>query len=227
MKIKEVRIVETDPPEKKPKVKKPKPTRYCIKCGGIVDPKYKKCSQCGKQYFKWTWKKSVLLITNILILAIFCTSFYALYDEYQWQEWLYEKELKEYQDESIFWKTKYLKAGTTTASYHFLTVDDLISAVSNDVSKYKNIRVAVIGTYANFADTPYLFDQNNNSFSYSISNLYDISKGVYPSVILSFVNSANLTLTNGDYIKISGTIKIIDGDISLASCTYEVIAKHR
>ena len=27
--------------------------RYCQKCGGVVDPETKKCTKCGKQYFKF------------------------------------------------------------------------------------------------------------------------------------------------------------------------------
>ncbi len=44
--------------------------RYCQKCGGIVDPETKKCTKCGKQYFKFPTNMVRKGIVALLFLAM-------------------------------------------------------------------------------------------------------------------------------------------------------------
>ncbi|MBQ1344037.1 MAG: zinc ribbon domain-containing protein [Firmicutes bacterium] len=44
--------------------------RYCQKCGGIVDPETKKCTKCGKQYFKFPTKNVLRGLVAALIIAM-------------------------------------------------------------------------------------------------------------------------------------------------------------
>ncbi len=44
--------------------------RYCQKCGGVVDPETKKCTKCGKQYFKFPTKSILHGLVAALIMAM-------------------------------------------------------------------------------------------------------------------------------------------------------------
>ncbi|MBR5430621.1 MAG: zinc-ribbon domain-containing protein [Firmicutes bacterium] len=44
--------------------------RYCQKCGGLVDPETKKCTKCGKQYFKFPTRAVVRGLVATLIIAM-------------------------------------------------------------------------------------------------------------------------------------------------------------
>ena len=58
-----------------PKKKKPAKTKYCSRCGSVIDNKTKTCTGCGKQYFrgfKFT-KFSVAVIILVLVIAILST----------------------------------------------------------------------------------------------------------------------------------------------------------
>lgn len=43
--------------------------RYCSRCGNVIDPDTKKCTGCGKQYFKG-FRLSTILLTLTLILSL-------------------------------------------------------------------------------------------------------------------------------------------------------------
>lgn len=62
-------------PEQKEKV------RYCSKCGNIVDSQTKKCTGCGKQYFKGIPWKSVRTIAVALLLVGSIAGNIVLYNE--------------------------------------------------------------------------------------------------------------------------------------------------
>lgn len=58
-----------------PKKKKPAKTKYCSRCGSVIDNKTKTCTGCSKQYFrgfKFT-KFSVAVIILVLVIAILST----------------------------------------------------------------------------------------------------------------------------------------------------------
>ena len=44
--------------------------RYCRECGGLVDPETKKCTKCGKQYFKFPKKQVGRAVVVLLFLAM-------------------------------------------------------------------------------------------------------------------------------------------------------------
>ena len=78
MKIKKVFIMETDQKDKPPKEKakrEPKPPSYCNKCGGLIDAESKKCTQCAKQYFKWTASKIIILVLSLLLIISLVINF--------------------------------------------------------------------------------------------------------------------------------------------------------
>lgn len=52
------------------------PLRYCKNCGSVIDGISKKCTGCGKQYFKLP--DTPTLICCILTIAIICLSMYCL-----------------------------------------------------------------------------------------------------------------------------------------------------
>ena len=61
--------------ESSPKAYEPEPiavgnVRYCQKCGGVVDPETKKCTKCGKQYFKFPTRAVVRGLVAALIIAM-------------------------------------------------------------------------------------------------------------------------------------------------------------
>ena len=42
---------------------------YCKKCGSSIDGKTKKCTGCGKQYFKWDWKVFSFVLVCVLLVG--------------------------------------------------------------------------------------------------------------------------------------------------------------
>ena len=83
-------IAEPDPPMAATETKtapeeKPAATgniRYCQKCGGIVDPETKKCTKCGKQYFKFPTNMVRKGIAALLFLVM-ATGLVYLYTQNQ------------------------------------------------------------------------------------------------------------------------------------------------
>ena len=59
--------VKTETPKKEKKVK----TRYCSRCGSLIDNKTKACTGCGKQYFKIRFTKFTILAIILVISIIF------------------------------------------------------------------------------------------------------------------------------------------------------------
>ena len=43
--------------------------KYCSRCGKLIDSKTKKCTGCGKQYFKGIQMKPVTIILSLVIVA--------------------------------------------------------------------------------------------------------------------------------------------------------------
>ena len=51
-----------------------KASRYCSRCGNIVDPTTKKCTGCGKQYFKGFSWKTFLVVLEVLFVISFAAN---------------------------------------------------------------------------------------------------------------------------------------------------------
>ncbi len=65
--------VEAKRKKKKPKKEKKAKTKYCSRCGSIVDNETKKCNGCGKQYFKGI-KFNKFSFTVLILCVIILTS---------------------------------------------------------------------------------------------------------------------------------------------------------
>lgn len=50
--------------------------RYCKMCGGSIDPDTKKCTQCGKQYFKFDIRKCKPYIFSVLSMFSFASIYF-------------------------------------------------------------------------------------------------------------------------------------------------------
>lgn len=50
--------------------------RYCKMCGGVMDLKTKKCTQCGKQYFKFDIRKCKPYIFSVLSIFSFVSIYF-------------------------------------------------------------------------------------------------------------------------------------------------------
>ena len=62
---------------------KSKPARYCSRCGYMIDAVTKKCTGCGKQYFKGLSIKTIISITLTLLLTVSVTGNIFLFIKYQ------------------------------------------------------------------------------------------------------------------------------------------------
>lgn len=59
-------------------------TKYCHKCGKAIDNKSKKCSGCGKQYFRWKYLLiALLIIAPFIVLSSTSVYYYSEYKNYQ------------------------------------------------------------------------------------------------------------------------------------------------
>lgn len=52
------------------KTSKPGKTKYCSKCGSAINSKTKKCTGCGKQYFKFAFKPVLCIFLVILLCCV-------------------------------------------------------------------------------------------------------------------------------------------------------------
>ena len=55
--------------------------KYCSRCGNKIDPTTKKCTDCGKQYFKGIKRKSVVIVILAILLAVSIAGNVYLYSE--------------------------------------------------------------------------------------------------------------------------------------------------
>lgn len=77
-----VRVVTAKNPSKKSSVRSK--LRYCKMCGGIVDSKSKKCTKCGKQYFRWhLMVRSVATVVCVFIVVSLVATIFVQYNQYQ------------------------------------------------------------------------------------------------------------------------------------------------
>ena len=79
--------------------------KYCSRCGTLIDPNTKKCTGCGKQYFKGVSAKALLciLISCVLIVSlVFNVVLYVKYDEKKVECEKYKVECDEYKDKPTY-----------------------------------------------------------------------------------------------------------------------------
>ncbi|MBR2782768.1 MAG: zinc-ribbon domain-containing protein [Firmicutes bacterium] len=94
--------------------------RYCRECGGLVDPETKKCTKCGKQYFRFPKKQVGRAVVVLLFLAMAGGLVY----QYTQNQALLEK-LNSYKlvnassdKNTEYWKDKYLSIKDEYQFYH-------------------------------------------------------------------------------------------------------------
>lgn len=82
-------------PEKKvvqPEMPPSKAIRYCSRCGGEIATDTKKCTKCGKQYFKGFTKKGIaLIVVSILLVLSLVSNLMQAIDAKDYQEIIREK----------------------------------------------------------------------------------------------------------------------------------------
>lgn len=113
---------------------------YCKHCGGLVDPETKKCTKCGKQYFKFPTLAVVRGLVAALIIAMGVGLVY-LYNQNQALAQELDMKTKEAsRNESLYkgaesnansWKNKYLSIYDEYQFYH-----DYAVIVQDGVTNY-------------------------------------------------------------------------------------------
>lgn len=107
---------------------------------------------------------------------------------------------------------------------YFGTVSELLSAIKHDPYNYIDKDIQVQGTFCKFEN-----DKNALLFDRSLTSDGDSSSGVAfryearrsPNIDIMISDDILYTVAeDGDYITVSGTVKISDGKIYLDNCTY-------
>ena len=105
-------VVPEEPPNAAPH---PKKAQYCKRCGGFIDVQTKKCSKCGKQYFKSRTLPFVIVPTVLIVaLTYFGTNYFCAVSAMNNQEFI---KAKQFFDNTFFArqlfsaKYDYIKAG--------------------------------------------------------------------------------------------------------------------
>ena len=116
---------------------------------------------------------------------------------------------------------------TTSDGVHFESVSNLLSSIKYDPYNYIDKDIQVCGTLCKFESNTLLFDRPPTSSSGS--NTGSLSAGVAfrseaktsPNIEIIIPDEILYTvIEDGDYITVSGTVKISDGKIYLDNCTY-------
>lgn len=97
-----------------PKKKPLKKVRYCKFCGGEIDSEIKKCTSCGKQYFRMPKR------FGVIVLAILCVILLGL-------------------NVLQYYEISAMRSDLETAGYKLNARDSLISSLNEKVSEYKDI----------------------------------------------------------------------------------------
>ena len=107
--------------------------------------------------------------------------------------------------------------------YTFSTVSELKNAIKKNPKHYNNKDITIQGTIMKVDSDTLLVDFSGSTLG--AMERYEIKKDssryiaiVIPDDILSAV------LETGDYIKLSGTVRISEGEIYLDNCEYTMIA---
>ena len=111
---------------------------------------------------------------------------------------------------------------TISDGVHFDSVSDLLFTIKHDPHNYIDKEIQVRGTLCKFESNTLLFDRpltSNDKSNASVALRYEARTSpnieiIIPDEILYTV------IEDGDYITVSGTVKIADGKIYLDDCTY-------
>lgn len=107
---------------------------------------------------------------------------------------------------------------------YFGTVSELLSAIKHDPYNYIDKEIQVKGTFCKFESdkSALLFDRSLTSDgdpSSGVSFRYEARRS--PNIDIKISDDILYTVAeDGDYITVSGTVKISDGKIYLDNCTY-------
>lgn len=115
--------------------------------------------------------------------------------------------------------------GTTTSIYRdpyvFDSVLNLKATLKNDLSKYENRQITIIGTISKSSDSIILSDVSPTSNA-GVQFRYDAKKNPHITIII-LDNKKAMLLDSGDYVKIYGTVRVSNSEIYLDNCEYEII----
>lgn len=113
--------------------------------------------------------------------------------------------------------------------FSFKTVQDLLAAIKKSPYKYIDKRVFVKGTLCKCEKSGHLsailalVDTNEPLPAYNGAELrYQLN--INPSINITMVNDVSYTvIEHNDYLRISGIVKISNGEIYLDRCTYKLL----
>ena len=115
---------------------------------------------------------------------------------------------------------------TVSDGVHFGTVSDLLSAIKHDPYHYIDKEIQVKGTLCKF-------ESDNIAVLFDLSEALDVKDGVAlryaarkgPNIEITIPDEImNTVIESGDYIAVTGAVKISDGEIYLDNCTYTFIS---
>ena len=133
-----------------------------------------------------------------------------------------QKNLAEsYKSQAEYWKDKYNASNSDndTYTYSFNNVNDLLSAIKTNPYEYNNKEVQVEGTLAKCDAILALVDINEPLDSRGVMLRSQLKNN--PNINIKIPDDLLYTIANhNDYMQISGTVKIANGEIYLNNCTY-------
>lgn len=98
--------------------------RYCRECGGLVDPETKKCTKCGKQYFKFPTRSflrgaiAVLFIGMVIGLVLLIDQNQSLQTELAEKTEVAARYENQINIDNTYWKKKYYSIHDEYQFYH-------------------------------------------------------------------------------------------------------------
>ena len=120
---------------------------------------------------------------------------------------------------------------SNNSKYSFNSVEALLKAIKKDPTAYNNVQIKVVGSALKGTTTSgqkaLLFDLPSNStlnsdfdYNYWIWRLEKESS--HPQIYFTLTDNIQFTvLSSGDYIKVTGTVRIANNQIYLDNCSYE------
>ena len=111
---------------------------------------------------------------------------------------------------------------TISNGIHFRTVSDLLSTIKHDPYNYIDKEIQVRGTLCKLESNTLLFDRQPTSNSSSNTGVAFRSEAkTSPNIEIIIPDEILYTvIEDGDYITVSGTVKITEEKIYLDNCTY-------
>lgn len=138
------------------------------------------------------------------------------------------------------WDEKLIKSDPkgVTYSHYFESVENLLSAIKHDPEKYNNAKVKVVGTVQKFFSSEAKYDGRLVDFVATSTNTPSSLDGVMErynfnqtlggskyDIYLNILNDAQYAVaSDGDYVKIYGTVKLERDNIYIEVNKYDLIA---